>query len=129
MAETQFNGATDSQTAAPPVPLTAEPAAPVKRGPGRPRKNPLAATPVKRGPGRPRKDGTVKRGPGRPRKNKAEAVKKTRRVAGVKAQTQIPKQVMKFFMATAKEQGVKASSLLRDALISYATRRGVELGA
>ena len=47
----------------------------VKRGPGRPRKNPLPAEAgaVKRGPGRPRKNpqpeaAPVKRGPGRPRK-------------------------------------------------------------
>jgi hypothetical protein len=49
-----------------------------KRGPGRPRKNPLpegALLPAKRGPGRPRKHPlpiptpVVKRGPGRPRKD------------------------------------------------------------
>lgn len=45
-------------------------AAPVKRGPGRPRKTEAGPAPVKRGPGRPRKtEATVaKRGPGRPRK-------------------------------------------------------------
>ena len=51
-------------------------AAPVRRGPGRPRKNPLAEVPVRRGPGRPRKnpeafalpDEEPKRRPGRPRK-------------------------------------------------------------
>ena len=55
-------------------PLPEEPQ--MKRGPGRPRKNPLPEQPaVKRGPGRPRKNplpaeaGAVKRGPGRPRKN------------------------------------------------------------
>jgi hypothetical protein len=63
----------------------------VKRGPGRPRKNPEAVTPapvVKRGPGRPRKnpeavnpeavtpEPVVKRGPGRPRKN-PEAITST----------------------------------------------------
>jgi hypothetical protein len=55
-----------------------EAAAPAKRGPGRPRKNPLAevAAPARRGPGRPRKNAGAaggeivapKRGPGRPRK-------------------------------------------------------------
>jgi len=57
-----------------------EAAAPAKRGPGRPRKNPLAevAAPARRGPGRPRKNAGTgagageivapKRGPGRPRK-------------------------------------------------------------
>ena len=51
-------------------------AAPVRRGPGRPRKNLLAEVPVRRGPGRPRKnpaafalpDEEPKRRPGRPRK-------------------------------------------------------------
>ena len=58
--------------------------APAKRGPGRPRKNPVTATPAdgaptKRGPGRPRKNAApgaaptaaAKRGPGRPRKSPA----------------------------------------------------------
>lgn len=169
MAEVQTNGATDMQTAAPPpVPLTAEPtatvvpikrgpgrprknpvdanaAAPVKRGPGRPRKNPVeaSAAPVKRGPGRPRKNpveasaAPVKRGPGRPRKNPVDAAhaakrgpgrpKGSKRTAGVKAQTQIAKLAMKYYEQQAKEQGIKASALLREVLENYVTRRGVEL--
>jgi len=55
-------------------PEAAVAAAPAKRGPGRPRKNPLAevTAPARRGPGRPRKNAgeivAPKRGPGRPRK-------------------------------------------------------------
>jgi len=61
-----------------PEPAEPEVALPAKRGPGRPRKNPMAeiVVPVRRGPGRPRKNATAvvgdvvapKRGPGRPRK-------------------------------------------------------------
>jgi hypothetical protein len=71
----------DAETAEAPVLMSAPKAdsavaAPVRRGPGRPRKNPLAEVPVRRGPGRPRKnqeafalpDEEPKRRPGRPRK-------------------------------------------------------------
>ena len=115
MAEVQFNGA-QAPVALAPVPLTAEPeqAAPVKRGPGRPRKN--AAAPA------------VKRGPGRPRKNPV-AVKKAKRVAGVKLQTQVHKRVEKFFTQYAKENGMKPSEATRQVLTKFAVKHGVVIDA
>jgi hypothetical protein len=80
---------TAAATAAP-APATAE--TPVKRGPGRPRKNPATAeTPVKRGPGRPRKNpeaattGPAKRRPGRPKGSKNKP-----KVTGPEASTTAP---------------------------------------
>jgi len=81
-ADTMTDSATEeTPTVAPKAdaePEAAVAAAPAKRGPGRPRKNPLAevAAPARRGPGRPRKNAGAgadeivapKRGPGRPRK-------------------------------------------------------------
>ena len=81
-ADTMTDSATEeTPTVAPKTdaePEAAVAAAPAKRGPGRPRKNPLAevAAPARRGPGRPRKNAGAgadeivapKRGPGRPRK-------------------------------------------------------------
>ena len=69
-------------------PADGEADTPVKRGPGRPRKNPEeAATAPRRGPGRPRKNPeeaatAPRRGPGRPRKNPEEAATAPRRGPG-----------------------------------------------
>lgn len=82
VADTMTDSATEeTPTVAPKAdaePEAAVAVAPAKRGPGRPRKNPLAevAAPARRGPGRPRKNAGAaggeivapKRGPGRPRK-------------------------------------------------------------
>ena len=86
VADTMTDSATEeTPTVAPKADAEPEAAvavadAPAKRGPGRPRKNPLAevAAPARRGPGRPRKNAGTgagageivapKRGPGRPRK-------------------------------------------------------------
>lgn len=120
MAEVQFNGGTEvpqvPATVVAPVPLTAEPTAPVK----------------KRGPGRPRKTALVKkRGPGRPRKTAAPAkrTRKAKRVAGVKLQTQVHKRVEKFYMQYAKENNIKPSEATRQVLTKFAVKHGVELDA
>ena len=83
-----------------PAPVTATETAPVKRGPGRPRKNPMdVAPPAKRGPGRPKGSknkpkttestaaatsptAPAKRGPGRPRKNPVDVLIPAKRGPG-----------------------------------------------
>lgn len=80
---------------------------------------------------------TMKRSVGRPaKKMKAgKAARKTKRVAGIKAQTQIPKTWMKAFKARSKEltvsrgETVRIADVLREGLGSLAKKLGVEVAA
>ena len=73
------------------------------------------------------KEMKTKRGPGRPKKATAAPVMRQRakRMAGIKAQTQIPKPWMKGFMAHAKKTGISLSDVLRKGLEKEAKKLGI----
>lgn len=60
---------------------------------------------------------------------KAPKEKKARRVAGTKAQGQVPKPVFRFLKTAAKEAGTSVGSLVGEILTDYSTRRGLKLDA
>ncbi len=119
-----------------PVPLTAVPAAETTAAPAEPRvkrkytKRAAKWTKKDAAPKKTGKKAKTEKKAKPAKKAKAEKTeKKAKRVAGTKAQGQVPKVVMKFIKAEAKEQDITVGSLVGTILTGYATRRGLDLDA